>query len=930
MSTQTPRNSNRSLPIDQRSSAQPQAPLTIRVVPFTPPRLSQGSSHTYRAESSVGRYDNLANTGEREAAPGKLLDEKLDPGSALGSSSTTTVPLAGSKGQGVSGSTPASSDPRRPTTTPVNQASSEVTDATNITTINASSPISPYLVRQDADEISSPTSSSTAVNNIIRPLSRNRTFVAVHADKTFSLVRAGPPSSIPSEASRSLISPPFTYSARTSVSSTHEQPSYGAWSEERPSFGTDATIIDRSFSPSPINKTPSPSSSTTELPADPTSASSPWNYRMVGGLRKVAKTPSLKEKTSEHELSSFSAPSTPLPPLPEISVSQVVETPSRSVVPQTSFASIKTSSSVFETANYELYTDRSSPVHQISSDSLALPTSSTENSNYILLGESSPVAPGQSGESSPVVPLSSSRPRTSETDSNYFLHGDLSPSPLITLPEKPRPTYSQESLRVAPLRPGRKPSIENLGYYRQRSRESLRARTGSLKSIKSFSSIISQEAVQAFFAAPLILDIPGLSRPSSGESSTRQPASWTLPGTAAPSSSSRTLSHPRLQMLESTPHQWSSQLSTVMSESEESSTRGASRSISGISGSSSRIGNGSSGHVRRSSGGWTNSFHSRQMPSISSSLAERLEEAEFGSGKPMSRSPSVERPYPTYSRAAPSHARLVGDQDEYGDGLTELHQVSPKPSKSGLSGFFTSTDSSSRNLHSSGSSRANSLASRANSLRSSLPDWARLYYGSGERRLGGSVSIAGSKSSESRPSSAAMYSSASPNTEPFPAPMQTTRKRPHQISPPISQRPFSDSVSMDDIDVMPQNEDQWSAGIMQTIRRKTSSIWSPHLRPDRRSRRYSVWEPPSVNWSEDSGILGKRNAQIVLFIVGFLFPFGKFTTPAIDPFKTNRVCSLDGRGSAASTHQPRIPNGGAKARLQQLRVRRLQPPTPGP
>jgi hypothetical protein len=89
---------------------------------------------------------------------------------------------------------------------------------------------------------------------------------------------------------------------------------------------------------------------------------------------------------------------------------------------------------------------------------------------------------------------------------------------------------------------------------------------------------------------------------------------------------------------------------------------------------------------------------------------------------------------------------------------------------------------------------------------------------------------------------------------------------------------------MDDIDVIAQNdEDQWSAGIMQTIRRKTSSIWSPHLRPDRRSRRYSVWEPPSVNWSEDSGILGKRNAQIVLFVVGFLFPFGKsFSKPNTD------------------------------------------------
>jgi hypothetical protein len=35
-----------------------------------------------------------------------------------------------------------------------------------------------------------------------------------------------------------------------------------------------------------------------------------------------------------------------------------------------------------------------------------------------------------------------------------------------------------------------------------------------------------------------------------------------------------------------------------------------------------------------------------------------------------------------------------------------------------------------------------------------------------------------------------------------------------------------------------------------------------------------MWDPPSVTWSADSGILGKRNAQVVLFIVGFVLPLG--------------------------------------------------------
>jgi hypothetical protein len=63
--------------------------------------------------------------------------------------------------------------------------------------------------------------------------------------------------------------------------------------------------------------------------------------------------------------------------------------------------------------------------------------------------------------------------------------------------------------------------------------------------------------------------------------------------------------------------------------------------------------------------------------------------------------------------------------------------------------------------------------------------------------------------------------------------------------------------------------------IFRSLKQKTSSIWSPHLQPDRRATRYSVWDPPSVSWSADSGILGKRNAQVVLFILGFIFPLGK-------------------------------------------------------
>jgi hypothetical protein len=206
---------------------------------------------------------------------------------------------------------------------------------------------------------------------------------------------------------------------------------------------------------------------------------------------------------------------------------------------------------------------------------------------------------------------------------------------------------------------------------------------------------------------------------------------------------------------------------------------------------------------------------------------------------------------------------MVRDQDEHGDGLTDLEAISPKPSKSGLSAFFSSTDSG-RNLHSSGST------SRANSLKGSLPDWARVYYGSGERRLLSSASIA--ESDHSRPGSSALHGTGSPNTDHYPLHMYSARRRANQVNPGMEERPFSDTAEMD-INVAPQQDQDYR--LFRSIKRKTSSIWSPHLRTDRRASRYSMWEPPSVTWTDDSGMLGRRNAQVVLFIVGFVFPFGK-------------------------------------------------------
>ncbi|KAK0738327.1 hypothetical protein B0T18DRAFT_334660 [Schizothecium vesticola] len=873
MSAPPPRH-DPSTPLRERTQSQNNS-LAIRIVPYSPPRPdledrapSQASSHIHphaprdgdRSRRSSGTASStVRSSGGTKRSSGRTGEKGRGdfhawPGSALSSSSDASLPLAGAQEERVSGPKLLASPSLVPgpggPTVPALRSPSEV--STNIPSINALSPRDDTSVPDytcNSPTSTAPTAWSPApptTPTAQRPLSRRANVVALHPDKTFSLVRL--PGSR-SDSSRSLRSPPLTNSSRTS--SAQDRPSLGSWTDDHnDSALTGSTnqsyLADPGISAPHAEYPPSPepsSASAAPLPADPTS-SSPWNYRFVGGLRKVPQTPNLKIKAAQYAAapaSSAPAPDSPLAPLREDASTQDEESVLRKTVsPKTSFGSVasaQTASTTSETTNYKIYGPESSLLQQ-SADSLALPSSS--NGNWEALGTSSPAAP-----------FTSSPPETSHSDQNFVLHGGPSPSSsLATVPRQPRPTYSQESLLVLPLRPVKKRSNEKFGYYKQRSRENLRARAGSLHSLKSISSIITtQDPTTAFFAAPVILDF-GAST-SRGARRGDPSSSGTFRGQWAPGPASQPAfpQRPPVPMLPEEPHQWSSQLSTVMSESEDGSAA-LSRSVSPLSTT------GAAGHHRRrSSNGWGSSLHSRQVLSISSSLAAQLEEGSSGSD-------SVDKPLPSHLRGLPSQLRMVRDQDEHGDGLADLRE---HPSRTGLSAFFYSSNSSSRGLHSSGSSRSNSLTS-------SLPTWARVYYGSDEHRFFGAPSFMSlSDDGGSRPGSSAQPNGESLGLDRFPMNIHNPRRRAQEVPrPPAAGRSFSDSTDMQITQAPPLGYDY---GAFRSLRRKTSSIWSPHLRTDRRASRYSVWDPPSVTWSTDTGILGKRNAQIVLFIVGFIFPF---------------------------------------------------------
>jgi len=120
-------------------------------------------------------------------------------------------------------------------------------------------------------------------------------------------------------------------------------------------------------------------------------------------------------------------------------------------------------------------------------------------------------------------------------------------------------------------------------------------------------------------------------------------------------------------------------------------------------------------------------------------------------------------------------------------------------------------------------------------------------------------------------------------------PIRNGRRRPRE-----QQHQSVDEAIHRDPTQEPEDEIQEEEGhpvlqVARRIRKQTSSIWSPHLAYDRRATRYSMWEPPSTTWSEEAGIISRRNMQVILFIAGFVFPIGKFIEISTLSASTNRT-----------------------------------------
>ncbi|KAI0181060.1 hypothetical protein GGR52DRAFT_16898 [Hypoxylon sp. FL1284] len=862
-------------PLRERSASEKNK-LQIRIVPYSPPGPDDAEASRSSADRSGIRSDGDESTTSDPAAitPRARIasHEKKSYGAELSSSpspSTPASPLARAKGRRVSGSKLASNSSELERTAPLSPVTSRPSYGSNIRRINPQSPPS-----QQDDGLVSPTWN--------RSLSRRDNFINVHSDKTFSVVLKSTRSRY-SDRSDSTFKSPLP--SNTSTYSSHEVSSIDVSAEDR--FGSPlSSVPERSSSPSTPGSLP-PASAVPDFSEQSADSASPWNYRMVGGLRKVAQTPDRKGKGKEKEIAEEPLPTPPPPPPPPpvtaTNVTLLDPEPSSPLTTKQSFNSEQTASTIEETTNYKVLGRSSPPLPD--SDSIDLPaspsgSSGSSNPNYEILGQSSP-AQTIASSTAPAFP----RGFTDTPESkNYIVYGESSPAPSSVAPfqrhhfhssdesslRQVRPSYSQESLVVPPLRPHKRSSSENLGYYREQSKENLRSRANSFSrsranSFSSLSSIATQDTASVFNAStPNIVILRHTPSTSSIPRST-----WA----AGPSNAGQ-------QKARMDTHQWSSQLSTVMSEYEGSDP--GSRVVSSVSG----------GDRVSSAFGSRGSRDSRHMRSISSSLGLEVLETRGSRGSRGSRSRSnsigdtLDRPSPVYSRGGreqlPSPgAPTIRDHDEHGDGLADL-QLHSTPSRSRL-GFSRQT--SDRSLRSTASSRTGSLTA------SSLPSWARLYYASGERRWLAPPSIRSlSDNGQSRPASPYMGGGSPSNDQAIFNP----RRRPLDRGPlaGYAGRPSSMEIAPDD----------QSGSIQPAPRKKTSSLWSPHLRVDTRASRFSMWNAPSVTWSADSGVFGRRNIQVVMFVLGFVFPFA-WMIAAFLPLPSKPTLAMDERDRSTTEFQ---------------------------
>lgn len=638
--------------------------LQIRLVPYTPTRISGGSSLNLSALAESAR-DNV-----------EIHSADESPIATRAPSSASTI--AG----------PSRPSPRRRNT------SVELGDVPPIASpseLSDSSPTVPQrgrfrsqsVVSQSLRTLTAPP--SPEIQPTAPAQRRTKRFVDINLNsdnKTFSLVPLKPTrprtdsvvsARTDTTTQNSVVSTQTDQTPHYSVASSgsYAQQTSSIFSEDRPSSPLttlaedDSTSATASFTPS--------------IPEEDFTAASPWNYKLVGGLRKVQRDVSdSSDLPTPTRLPAFleEEPSSPKAMAPQDPISAFTLTT------KASFQSNKTGNTMSDRTNYKTYAQSSSGPDTVRNSVI----SDFDNASLFPGGPNYVVYDGAStsGQSRGHSHTHSNSNSNSHSDSeqqrnpNYVVHGHRRTMSDGTDVSHAQSEYSRDSMVVAPLRPARSHRLPSSStVMSSRSLEHLR--TGSLNSISTSPATAQDTERNASVGVSTQIDLDGrhAATPSgSGQAVHRRAGSRTQP--------------------------WGTALSTVLSESER--TDPSSRS-----------------HSRMSGNARSSVFTLNQLRQTGSFSTLGMEEALAMASH--SRNGSVDRPQPVYGRDTQfPNARLVRDHDEDGDGLADLESMNRLPSRArGLS--FLSNNSGEkghRSSRSTSSSGGNSVSYTA-----AIPAWAR-------------------------------------------------------------------------------------------------------------------------------------------------------------------------------------------------------------
>ncbi|KAL9613716.1 MAG: hypothetical protein Q9167_001729 [Letrouitia subvulpina] len=258
--------------------------------------------------------------------------------------------------------------------------------------------------------------------------------------------------------------------------------------------------------------------------------------------------------------------------------------------------------------------------------------------------------------------------------------------------------------------------------------------------------------------------------------------------------------------------------------------------------------------MQRDSGRWN--------PHLSTVQSENIEEKENGTmwiadsadmsassldaNNMLDTSQLPARPPPALSQHRDLTDLTVRIVNESQDNVSNL--LSPIPGSRG-SGFYSIFSRESRSFRRSGGQAR--PASRGSFFRDSIPAWARYYYTRGGSAL-------------------ALPQVATPGASAESLGVLRPQTRP--------QGPAGNQVNRDSMAISPANPQDLNP--LQTHddpRTKPVQVWSPHLWHDRRTfgKHRSIFKAPSLD-EHAEGPYSKRNIQVLLFTIGFIFPIGWF------------------------------------------------------